>query len=114
MVATIYQNHEERALHISVELSADPAEYAVWNIQNAARVLVTKPEERQITLAVYRCHRNALGKKGVKEDILNKYDKALLHQVSIFRENYKEKGINAELLRKSESITLDEIRGIKL
>ena len=55
--------------------------YYNWNIGNAARVIVRKPEEYEITLMVYRLHKTILANSGFDSRKLEEGDDKLIELI---------------------------------
>ncbi|MBS3077470.1 hypothetical protein J4233_04325 [Candidatus Pacearchaeota archaeon] len=69
-------------IRIDISAGKTPEEHYKWNIESAAQALLRRPDEMEITMAVYRCHRSALKNKGISEDRLVKGDEELLARVN--------------------------------
>jgi len=57
--------------HMSIE------DYVVWNIAGTVSTLMTKPEEKDITLMVYEIHKEILTGKGATPEQLLESDRLL-------------------------------------
>ena len=67
---------DETPLRIEVELFLNDNDgYIAWNVAGCVSRLREAPHEHEITLMVYRIHRNILGRRGVSEDELAIGDK---------------------------------------
>lgn len=87
-VATITTDTTKQIPKIGIEFNMSPAVHYRWNIVNAARTLVRKPAEQEITLAVYRLHKEILKNKGVPEDVLERGDEILVKRVKMLVRKY--------------------------
>ncbi len=67
----------------------DLEKYSMWNIRGAARVILRRPEEIEITLEVYYLHRKVLENLGYDPEKLERGDSMLVDLVV--------KGVSSEL-----------------
>lgn len=59
----------------------DLNEYSRWNVENAARAILARPEEREIALMVYDIHRRILENSGYNSENLKEADDKLVRLV---------------------------------
>ncbi|MBW2963768.1 hypothetical protein KY306_03260 [Candidatus Woesearchaeota archaeon] len=81
MVISNLPPENEDVPKIVIDITMPPEEHYNWNIENAARTLVRKPGEREITLAVYELHKSILRNKGMEEKKLREGDDLLVKKV---------------------------------
>jgi hypothetical protein len=108
MVALNNPPHPEITIEINPDMPLD--NYCAWNIDNAADILVRKPEERRITLSVFALHRKILEGRGAPKALLDSCDDLLLEQIERARQYYREHGVRENILSQTMDISLEEIR----
>jgi|GEM_PF-1814955 hypothetical protein len=83
-LATVGIDSTTQIPKIDIEFNMPPAVHYRWNIVSAARTLVEKPEERELTLMVYNIHKKILRGSGVSEEALERGDKRLIKRVEMY------------------------------
>jgi hypothetical protein len=68
-------------LEVDLSQGRTPEEHYLWNIQNAARVILNRPQEQEITLEVYELHKTYLRNTGFSEERLRQSDDLLLAEL---------------------------------
>ena len=69
----------EETPKVSIELGAGMSneEYLEWNLINAIKTIRRSPQEKEITISVYRLHKDVLKNKGVSGEDLVESDRIL-------------------------------------
>jgi len=67
-------NNEIPEIEIELGAGMNNEEYLVWNLANAIRTINNKPQEKDITLTVYKIHREVLKNRGVSGEKLAESD----------------------------------------
>jgi hypothetical protein len=91
-IGSIEIDNTKQIPKLTLDFNMSPAVHYKWNIVEAARTLVEKPEDRKITLMVYKIHKDILRGKGISEEALERGDKRLTKRVERYvrwaNENY--------------------------
>jgi hypothetical protein len=69
---------------ITVKFGGDLKAYLEWNIESAARTFVSKPDEYDVTMAVYKIHREILANSGLSEERLQQGDDELVVRIESY------------------------------